>query len=123
MNNTNTQPVDKIEEAYKLLSLFCDNNYEAYIVGGASRDYLIGTPGTEINDIDITTNATPEQIIALANANNINWFQEGRNGAVYGTVTLLYNNVPMQVTPFRIEKFMKYVERISHTLVQIVIIK
>ena len=101
MNNENEQPIDKMAMGYELLNLFCDNNYEAYIVGGASRDILMGTPGTEINDIDITTNASPEQIIELANANNIKWFQEGNNSKNYGTVTLLYNNIPMQVTPFR----------------------
>ncbi len=104
INNINTQLTDKIEEAYKLLTLFDSNNYEAYIVGGASRNCLRGLPSIYINDIDITTSATPEQIIALANTNNINWFREGRNGENYGTVTLLYNNIPMQITPFRSDK-------------------
>ncbi len=33
--------------------------YEAYIVGGAVRDYLLRMP---INDVDITTNAKPHQV-------------------------------------------------------------
>src|SRR3989338_9133782 len=36
--------------------------FEAYIVGGCVRDLLIGR---EPKDWDITTNATPEQIIGL----------------------------------------------------------
>src|SRR5688500_14437108 len=36
--------------------------YEAFLVGGAVRDMLLGLPTT---DYDITTNATPEQIQAL----------------------------------------------------------
>lgn len=101
MNNKNIQPIDKIEEAYELLSLFNNYNYEAYIVGGASRDSLMGISGFDINDIDITTNATSEQIISLADTNDINWFQEGNNSKNYGTVTLMYNGISMQVTPFR----------------------
>jgi hypothetical protein len=38
------------------------NGYEAYLVGGCVRDLLQGiTP----KDWDVTTNATPEQIISL----------------------------------------------------------
>lgn len=93
--------INKIEEAYKILNLFSDNNYESYLVGGCVRDMLITGDPWNVDDIDITTNATPEQIIDLANNNNINWFQEGDNSKNYGTVTLLYNGIPMQITPFR----------------------
>ena len=39
-----------------------ENNYEAYIVGGAIRDILLDHPP---KDFDIATNATPEQIRQL----------------------------------------------------------
>ena len=39
-----------------------DANYEAYLVGGGVRDFLLGkTP----KDFDVATNATPDQICAL----------------------------------------------------------
>ena len=45
---------NSLEVGQKLL----DNGYEAYVVGGCNRDFIMGT---ESNDIDITTNATVEQ--------------------------------------------------------------
>lgn len=46
----------------KILRTLCEHGYKAYIVGGSVRDTL---DGTESNDIDIATNATPEQVLAL----------------------------------------------------------
>ena len=51
------------EEAFTANSLevgkkLLENGYEAYVVGGCVRDFIMGT---ESNDIDITTNATLEQ--------------------------------------------------------------
>lgn len=64
--------------------LFCieqlqDKNFEAYIVGGCTRDLLRGaTP----NDWDITTNATPEEIQAVFLDKNIKTFYENDFGTV-----------------------------------------
>lgn len=46
-----------------ILDKFHNNNFEAYIVGGSIRDIILEK--TDINDWDITTNATPKQIIEL----------------------------------------------------------
>ena len=48
-----------LEIALKLLKDITSHSYQAYIVGGFVRDYLLGI---ESNDIDIITNATPKQI-------------------------------------------------------------
>lgn len=45
---------NSLEVGKKLL----ENGYDAYVVGGCVRDFIMGT---ESNDIDITTNATLEQ--------------------------------------------------------------
>ncbi len=45
------------------LDTFHNNNFEAYVVGGSIRDTILNK--AKINDWDITTNATPEQIIEL----------------------------------------------------------
>jgi len=47
-----------------IIEKLMDNGYEAYIVGGAVRDMLLGQ---ESVDWDITTNATPEQVLPLFN--------------------------------------------------------
>jgi len=64
--------------------LFCieelqKKNFEAYIVGGCTRDLL---RGAEPNDWDITTNATPEEIQAVFIDKNIKTFYENDFGTV-----------------------------------------
>jgi poly(A) polymerase len=50
------------ERAVKVVSTLADAGYEAYIVGGAVRDLLLGL---RPKDFDVATNATPEQVKAL----------------------------------------------------------
>jgi poly(A) polymerase len=50
------------ERAVKVVSTLADAGYEAYIVGGAVRDLLVGM---RPKDFDVATNATPEQVKAL----------------------------------------------------------
>ena len=69
--------------------------YQAYIVGGSVRDHLLGkTP----SDYDVTTNALPEEVMAL--------FAKDRlvtNGLKHGTVTLIKYGQPIEITTFRID--------------------
>ena len=48
--------------AVSVVERLCDNDYSAFIVGGAVRDLLLGK---RPKDFDVATNATPEQIVAL----------------------------------------------------------
>ena len=66
--------------------------YEAYIVGGAVRDYLLRLP---INDVDITTNAKPFQVSKI--------FRTIPTGLKYGTLTVLYKDEQFEVTTYRID--------------------
>lgn len=53
----------KLNEAVvKIVRLLEDKGFEAYVVGGAVRDALIGTSS---KDWDITTNAKPEDVLPL----------------------------------------------------------
>ncbi len=84
----------KIPENIKLvLETLTRNGYEAYIVGGCVRDLLLGlTP----SDFDITTSANPENVMAL--------FQKTvPTGIKHGTVTVLIDSEPVEVTTFRTE--------------------
>ncbi len=77
--------------------------HEAYFVGGCVRDLILGIVP---KDYDITTNATPEQIIALFPRT----FYENSYGTV-GVVTVkdeetdpeIVRNSIVEVTPYRIE--------------------
>jgi tRNA nucleotidyltransferase (CCA-adding enzyme) len=68
------------------------NGYEAFIVGGAVRDHLLGLP---INDIDITTNAKPFQVSKI--------FKTKPTGIKYGTVTVFMGEETYEVTTYRID--------------------
>jgi poly(A) polymerase len=50
------------EKAVKVVKTLVDGGYEAYIVGGAVRDLLVGL---RPKDFDVATNATPEEVKAL----------------------------------------------------------
>jgi poly(A) polymerase len=50
------------ERASKVVQTLVDAGYEAYIVGGAVRDLLLGL---RPKDFDVATNATPEQVKSL----------------------------------------------------------
>ena len=71
------------------------NGFEAYLVGGCVRDGLTGVPP---KDWDITTNALPDQILSV--------FWEHKtltHGIKYGTVTVLIDGTPLEITTYRID--------------------
>lgn len=69
--------------------------FDAYAVGGAVRDTLLGrTP----DDWDITTNATPAQTAqTFADCHCI------LTGAKHGTVTVVYDGMPIEITTYRVD--------------------
>lgn len=81
------------EQGQSLLRRLTDQGYEGYFVGGCVRDELMGRP---VNDMDIATNATPEQVIAL-------FERTIPTGLEHGTITVLIENEPFEVTTYRTE--------------------
>ena len=69
--------------------------YEAYIVGGCVRDFLCGKIPS---DYDITTSAEPEQTIEVFKNERII-----ETGLKHGTVTLLKDGNPLEITTYRID--------------------
>lgn len=70
-------------------------DFEAYLVGGAVRDFL--TDGNPL-DFDLATDATPDDIL--------NVFSERKtvtSGMKHGTVTVIVNRKAVEITTFRIE--------------------
>lgn len=69
--------------------------YEAYVVGGCVRDSLLGrTP----KDWDVCTNATPHQVLGAFKR-----FHVIKTGLQHGTVTVMVDHQPVEVTTFRID--------------------
>lgn len=90
--------MNKINSVFELINLFDESNYDAYLVGGSVRDLLMNR---EIKDIDITTNSTPQQIIDFAIKNNLKYIE---TGIQHGTITIIFNDIPIEVTTFRADK-------------------
>jgi len=76
-----------------ILSAITANGFEAYVVGGAVRDFLLGR---QISDYDITTDALPEQIKCI-------FSKTVDTGLKHGTVTVIENGVAVEVTTYRID--------------------
>lgn len=76
-----------------ICSILKSNGFEAYIVGGAVRDTLLNK---QVKDYDITTNATPEQIITMFPYADINIV-----GKSFGVVII--DNT--EVATYRLDRF------------------
>ena len=84
-----------IKEALEIINIIEDSGYEAYIVGGSLRDSLLGM---QPKDIDIASSASPTEIKLIFNS-----YKTIDTGIDFGTVTLIYNDKPVEITTFRSE--------------------
>lgn len=79
-----------IKAAKNIIKELKKHGYQAYLVGGVVRDFLMKQ---KFSDIDITTNAKPFEVMRL--------FKAVPTGIKYGTVTIQYDNKEFEVTTFR----------------------
>lgn len=79
----------------RVLSVLVNGGHQALIVGGAVRNALIGAPPS---DWDISTDALPLETTALAEAAGLKAIP---TGADHGTITVVVNGRPFEVTTFR----------------------
>ena len=86
-----------LDIALKLLEEITSHGFQAYIVGGFVRDYILGI---DSNDIDINTNATPKEIKDI--------FDSCLPNEDYGSVTVIKKGVRFEITTFR--KEMNYLD-------------
>ena len=77
----------------EIIDLLVKNGYEAYIVGGYVRDYLLGIKS---NDVDICTNASIDEIIYL-------FKDRGKPYKEYYSYHMIENNISFNITSYRIE--------------------
>ena len=81
------------QNAIPVLDIIENKGHEAYFVGGCVRDTLMHRP---IHDIDIASSATPQEIQNL--------FRKTVDvGIEHGTVIVIYNDQPYEITTFRSE--------------------
>ena len=82
-----------IETSLKVLKKLEVNGFEAYIVGGFVRDYILKRKSV---DVDISTNATPKQIKEIFPESFI-------PNEIYGSITIIQNKIRFEITTFRKE--------------------
>lgn len=85
-----------VKKAIKYLE---NNNYEAYVVGGAVRDYLLGI---NPSDFDISTNATPIEVKEVFKN-----FYTIDTGIKHGTISVMIDHNLLEITTYRKEQLYK----------------
>jgi poly(A) polymerase len=78
-----------------VLAMLAGGGHQGWLVGGCVRDGLLGR---SVADIDITTDARPARVVELAEASG---FRAVPTGIDHGTVTLIVDGKPYEVTTFR----------------------
>lgn len=86
--------------AERLLRLLSDAGFEAYIVGGAVRDILMGH---KPHDYDIVTSARPDEVIAVVRAHG---FKAGDPvGKSFGVVIAVVPEGSYEIATYRSERY------------------
>lgn len=70
-----------------------DSEHKAYLVGGCLRDMMMGR---EPHDFDIATSAEPETVMSIFSD-----FEVIPTGIKHGTVTVMVDGEPIEITTFR----------------------
>ncbi|WP_342718793.1 CCA tRNA nucleotidyltransferase [Bacillus paramycoides] len=83
----------RFKKASSIIKTLKQQGHEAYFVGGSVRDLIIDRP---IGDIDIATSALPEEVMAI-------FPRHVPVGLEHGTVIVVENGEPYEVTTFRTE--------------------
>lgn len=106
------------EHTQAVCQMLTDSGHRALFVGGCVRNALIGT---EVNDIDISTDAVPETVMDLAKRAGLNAIPTGID---HGTITVVSGHIPHEITTFRkdvetdgrraVVAFSKFVEDDAH---------
>ncbi|MGH0931128.1 CCA tRNA nucleotidyltransferase [Bacillus mycoides] len=85
--------MERFKKASSIIEMLKQHGHEAYFVGGSVRDLIIDRP---IGDIDIATSALPEEVMAI-------FPRHVPVGLEHGTVIVVENGEPYEVTTFRTE--------------------
>lgn len=83
------------KEVELALSVLKENGFQAYVVGGAVRDALLGKAP---HDFDIAASSDPNQTMRCFPGYSIS-----RSGLKHGTVRVIIHHYPVEITTFRSE--------------------
>jgi len=79
----------------RVMAMLNDAGHQAYFVGGCVRNALLKVP---VSDVDIATDARPEQVIELAEKTGLKVIP---TGIEHGTVTVVSDQIAHEITTFR----------------------
>jgi poly(A) polymerase len=85
----------KSPAAQTVAKLLEEKGFQAFFVGGSVRNTLLGLPAS---DLDMATDARPEQVLVLTADHGIKAVPTGID---HGTVTVVIHGIPIEVTTFR----------------------
>lgn len=88
--------MDLPQQVNTALELLTAAGYEAYLVGGAVRDYV--RDNRRGKDWDIATSALPEEVEQVFSAYHLI-----KTGRKHGTVTVVIDHIPLEITTYRID--------------------
>lgn len=91
--------MNAFDQAMPIIEVLNDRGFEAYFVGGAVRDKLRGIPA---HDIDIATNARPQQVLEIANSKKWKALTVGIN---FGVVKIVIGENVFEAATFRTETY------------------
>ncbi|MCL5109855.1 MAG: CCA tRNA nucleotidyltransferase [Chloroflexi bacterium] len=94
MPTVDANPVTRLAEAFQR------HGKQLYLVGGSVRDDLLGRPG---KDLDLTTDARPEEVKRLAMAAKPSGLYTV--GERFGTIGLVFGDLHVEITTFRAEQY------------------
>jgi len=84
-----------LNDAAPVMAMLEAGGHRALAVGGAVRNAIFGEP---VADVDIATDALPDAVMALAEKAG---FRAVPTGIEHGTITVVYNGEPYEITTFR----------------------
>ena len=96
-NIKNLQDLKNLEEAKSIFSALenQDKSNKLMFVGGCVRKLL---NKESVNDIDIATNLSPDELKNILRENNINFIE---TGIAHGTITVVINKIKFEITTLR----------------------
>lgn len=84
-------------DLHQLRSQFNQRGFDLRLVGGVVRDTLAGLPP---KDVDLCTDADPQQQIEIYRDNGHRWIETGLQ---HGTVTVVLSGEPHEITSLRVD--------------------
>ena len=79
----------------KILAKLFEAGESAYVVGGSLRDMILGN---EPHDFDVATSAEPDRVCEIFSD-----MRTIKTGIAHGTVTVLSDGFPIEITTFRVD--------------------